>query len=451
MKVNNKSQELIDLHELITPIKALLGGTPEMRRQGTTYLPKFKSEDDEGYKRRLSVATLVPYFEDTVRSMNGRFFYKQIPTDQLDSRLQDYVDDFTLSGDNLASFFESVSFEALAYSRAYVVVDYTGTGEAETRDEEIKSGARPHAFKVDVEQVLDVRREKSKITLFKYIHEVVKEETDFGVEYEQEVVLMTPKLTRRYRYVEGEWRETASSEIRVQGKEIDFVMVEELKYARKPPLLNLALLNIKHWQNQSDQDNILHTARVPILKFTGIDPEQFSEMVVSGGVVLPQGADASYVEHSGAAISAGQASLDKLEEQMAVSGAKLLIRGNVAMTDSQAKNEHQKDVSELMLYGLMLNDFMNKVLHKYGLWLGVDDDKGVDITNNLSATVASGANLQDLYNAKMANVISNQTYYEALIQHEVITGNKSYEEEVEQIEIEAEAGLSRSTSVFDGV
>jgi hypothetical protein len=27
-----------------------------------------------------------------------------------------------------------------------------------------------------------------------------------------------------------------------------------------PPLLNMALLNIKHWQSQSEQDNILHVA-----------------------------------------------------------------------------------------------------------------------------------------------------------------------------------------------
>ena len=37
-----------------------------------------------------------------------------------------------------------------------------------------------------------------------------------------------------------------------------------------PPLLNLALLNIKHWQSQSEQDNILHVARVPILSVYGL-------------------------------------------------------------------------------------------------------------------------------------------------------------------------------------
>jgi hypothetical protein len=38
----------------------------------------------------------------------------------------------------------------------------------------------------------------------------------------------------------------------------------------EPPLLDLAYLNVKHWQSQSDQDNILHIARVPILALIGV-------------------------------------------------------------------------------------------------------------------------------------------------------------------------------------
>jgi hypothetical protein len=33
------------------------------------------------------------------------------------------------------------------------------------------------------------------------------------------------------------------------------------------PLRDVAYLNVKHWQSQSDQDTILHVARVPILAF----------------------------------------------------------------------------------------------------------------------------------------------------------------------------------------
>lgn len=41
----------------------------------------------------------------------------------------------------------------------------------------------------------------------------------------------------------------------------------------KPPLIELAHLNVKHWQSQSDQDNILHVIRVPILVRIGIQTQ----------------------------------------------------------------------------------------------------------------------------------------------------------------------------------
>lgn len=36
---------------------ALMGGTLEMRRQGTAYLPKWPNEDPDSYKERLATAT----------------------------------------------------------------------------------------------------------------------------------------------------------------------------------------------------------------------------------------------------------------------------------------------------------------------------------------------------------------------------------------------------------
>ena len=53
---------------------ALMGGTLEMRRQGKIYLPKWPNEDPEGYKQRLSVATLLPSYEESIKQNIGRVF-----------------------------------------------------------------------------------------------------------------------------------------------------------------------------------------------------------------------------------------------------------------------------------------------------------------------------------------------------------------------------------------
>ncbi|MBS7835158.1 DUF4055 domain-containing protein [Wohlfahrtiimonas chitiniclastica] len=440
MKIDSISNEMKEFHEKIKPIQALLGGTEAMRAAKQTYLPKFKSETTQDYNARLAVATLTPYFEDTIKSMAGRVFYRQFALDDVHDEVREFVEDFNGSGKSMSGIFESVFFESLGYSRSYVVIDYTLTEQAKTREEEKNLNARPYAFKVSPDQVLDIRKSNGGIVLFKYIHTVIDEEhtNDFEIKYQDEIVLMTPARTRFYRKLSGnDWTLVKDVEIRVGNKAYDHVFVEELKLAKKPPLSNLAELNIKHWQSQSEQDNILSKARMPILKMMGVDqPASEDELIIAGALFLPLGGDASYIEHSGAAIKAGQEALNKLEEQMAVAGSKLLMRTKMALTDSQTKNESKKEVSELMLYSLKLNDFMNHVLDKFGLWLGLDDAGSIDITDNLQKTIESEISISELIQSVNHAIISKKSVFEAMVAWNAITDNRTFEEEQEQIALE---------------
>lgn len=459
-EVKTKSESIELLHKRIEPIIALLGGTESMRKAREKYLPKFKSEEVSGdkgydsYSNRVKVSTLVPYFEDTIRSMTGRVFHKPFLYD-LPNSMQSFESDIDMRGNSISELFESVFFEALAYAQSYIVVDYSMSGSVTTRAEEISAKARPYAFKVDVNDVLDVRKESGIITLFKYQRKVVDEENtnDFIVEYIDEVVLMKPGITTTYRLDKaGAYYKHSEYNIKMNNQSLDYVSVVELKLSRKPPLQNLADLNIKHWQSQSSQDNIVNTARVPILKITGLTAgSKVDNIFVSGGLNLPANADAGYVEHTGAAIEAGQVSLDKLEEQMSVAGAKLITKSKMALTDTQAKGEKEKEVSELMLYGLLLNGFMNKVLSYFGAWLNEDQDDFIDITDNLQNTVLTEGAATEVIQAMINRIISTETAFDTLQSKGVIMTNRTFAEEQERIAIENESGLSRSTSIFDGM
>lgn len=454
-KVDSISSEVLEFRKSIAPIKALLGGTPAMRKAGETYLPKFALEEGDKenghkfYERRLKLATLVPYFSDTVKSMTGRVFYKPLNIDKINDKIQYYKDDFDGFGSSVDDVMESVFFEALAYRRSFIVIDYTATTQAETAQEEKESGARPYAFKVSADQVMDVRFNRDDIVLFKYEHNIVDDENtnDFEVNYKREIVLMTPGLTRKYHEDKDNWALVSEEQIEVGGKAPDYVYAVELSLAKEPPLQNLAELNIKHWQSQSDQDNILSTARTPILKITGIPNSEPSDVVViSGAMYLPPNADADYIEHTGAAIESGQTSLDKLEEQMGIAGSKLLMKTKMAFTDQQARDEALKEVSELMLYGGMLNKFILKTLRMFGEWLKVDDVGEFDLTQNLANTVDSGTPTQEVLLAVTQEIISKKTAYSTLVARGTIPDLTTFEEEQEQIAIERETGLSRPPS-----
>jgi len=99
----------------------------------------------------------------------------------------------------------------------------------------------------------------------------------------------------------------------------------------EPALLDLANLNIAHWQSDSDQRNILHVARVPILFAAGLgDSEAPIKKLNIGATTFINGqigSDLKYVEHSGKGIEAGRQDLQDLEQRMAQMGLNMLVKG----------------------------------------------------------------------------------------------------------------------------
>lgn len=83
-----------------------------------------------------------------------------------------------------------------------------------------------------------------------------------------------------------------------------------------PPLKDLAFMNIRHYQESSDQSNILRIARVPVLFASGVAEEASIAIGSEYAIKGESGAGLKCVEHSGAAIGAERDSLKDLEAKM---------------------------------------------------------------------------------------------------------------------------------------
>ena len=194
--------------------------------------------------------------------------------------------------------------------------------------------------------------------------------------------------------------------------------------------MELANLNVKHWQSQSDQDNLLNTARVPLLVRIGVTDD--STVKIGNSVVdLPAGADLRYVEHTGSAIAAGQKSLNELETQMRVAGAKLLEKADMAMTESQARDEQNKEISALRLYANRFEDALDLALEYVGLWLGIESkDVGkVEISGNIDGNLDPNASMDSVIKLQSAGIISKQTTFEEAKRRGLISDNVTWEDE----------------------
>src|SRR5690606_30096105 len=329
--VAKPSAEVEAMQEDWAMVSALMGGTKAMRAAGEKYLPKWPAEDQDSYDFRLKTSTLTNFYGHTVKTMGSKPFAKAVGMVDMPEAMIPWLENIDTEGRNLHVFAHDVFQAALGHGLSHMLVDYPRVEGVRTLADERKAGARPYVVHIHPTSGLGWKSKKVEgremLTQLRFMESVTEDDGEFGSKSVAQVRVLEPGAWRIYRKV-TEGKNAGSWTLYDEGTTtIDFIPLVTVYTNRtgfmmaKPPLLDIADLNIKHWQSQSDQDSILHVARVPLLAVSGVDGVSEVRVVAKAFMRLPTGAVAQWVEHSGAAISAGREPLHDLEEQMRVLGA----------------------------------------------------------------------------------------------------------------------------------
>jgi len=217
----------------------------------------------------------------------------------------------------------------------------------------------------------------------------------------------------------------------------------------KPLLMELAHLNIKHWQSQSDQDNILHVARVPLLAVIGPsqahdqngNPLPFKLVVGAGAAtVLPQNSDMKFVEHTGKAIDAGRQSLQDLIDEMRMAGAKLLRKDQAGTkTATQAQEDASQETSPLMRMANHFADCVAQILQLMADYRGLPEGGHVEIKGNFDVDYAPETSIPSLITMTNAGLLSKETLFSEMQRRGVISDELDWAVERDRIEMQGPA------------
>ena len=458
MSVRDPSPAVVKMSADWPMIESLLGGTTAMRKDPAR-LPKWPNEDDESYKARLSTSTLFPAFPRTIEVLAGKPFSKPLTLgDDVPTRLEEWSNDIDLQGRNLHSFMASVMEEALAFGLSGILVDFptasaTPTGAPpRTVADENAAGVRPYWIQVHPQNILgwkSIRNAgKDSLTELRLLERVLEDMGDFVEAEVEQVRVLRPRAWEL-------WRE--GKEVDSKGKKV-WVMVDQgptsmdrvpftLVYGKRtgfmtatPPLLEMGHMNVKHWQSQSDQDTLMHVARVPVLCVIGVDDDKFKLSIgAAAAVKLPLGSDMKYVEHSGAAIEAGRLTLKDLEEQMRQAGAELLVikPGNTTQVQTLADNE--QGMCTLQRITVDAEDAANQAMQITAEWVGEADGGHVTLYKDFGAATLAEASAELLFKMNMAGKLSDETLYEEIQRRGIVRPDMDWDEEQERIDAQKPA------------
>ena len=445
-------------------IRDLRGGVVAMRKAGETYLPKEEREEQSDYDDRLARSWLFPALDKAIEDVADRIFSKDVslsadvPTD-----LAELAEDIDNQGRNLNSFARDVLEDGTEAGIAFILVDSPPKQGDLTLAQARAINFRPYLVHIKAEDILGWKTTKignksvlSMVRIWETVEENDPDDKFKEVTVPQVRVLELPVkngvvgnvVVSVYREnKDGKW-ELRDRPIQSGLQEITLVpfYTNRTGFMKgKPRYEKLADLNIAHWQSASDQRNILHKARVPLLALFGFSVEDVTSSPNSALVTTksPQEADGKWVEIEGASIEAGRNDLKDLEQRMTVLGIELAwkpVSNNTGATG--AAIDHGKMVTPLAMIAASLQDALNKAFGFMAKYKGTEMSGGVEVNRDFGASLLGTGDLVFLLNAVNTGQISQETFLKECARRGVLISDLNIEDEIERIKDEAPETVS---------
>ncbi len=408
-------------------IEALLGGTRAMRVAGKTFLPKWPSESDDAYKVRLSTSVLHPVFKRTVGIMSARPFVQDLKIDPtIPAKINYLAEDCDKQRTGLDEFFADRFTQAMAYGLTGVLVDHTGNG-GKTLREEKETGARVYFCTYPAESILGWKLRDGKLMQLRLMENIAIDDGEFGETTVQQVRVLTPGAWATYRKSKDKKDEWVMHESGITTIDfVPFVFLYGLKLGfgvGTSPLLDLAYQNVEHWQSCSDQQNILHVARVPILFAKGFGDSNFTIGADNAISAESEKADVKWVEHTGAAVDAGKEAILALEDRMQQAGAELLIKraGQTTATQILSENEANKSLLENIVEEF--EDGIELCLEFASKWVGETYAPEVELFKDFSIDATSD-DMDYILRAKDSDILTAEQVVQELQRRGMVQSDK---------------------------
>ena len=471
--VTDVSTECIDYRRMMANWQLthdLMGGTATMRQAGSRWLPQEPKEDLASYLVRLNRSTFFNGYKRAVQSLAGRPFSKAVTyAEDLDDSLKDFILDVDLTGRHMDIFSRDLFVQGLADGIRHVLVDMSvKPADEKTVADEQRYQRRPYVVEIDPRNLTfwqyTYENGWPKLTEIRIRETVIEKDGDWGQKEITQYRVLMPGSFAIYRKGQdipdkGEadkdlWFKTSEGFTGLQYIPLVTLYTGRTGFMQAdPPLVDLAWENIHHWQSRSDQNHILHIARVPVWFGKGLQSITSEgrkiEYTISPNAMIVSSndnADLKIVEHTGKAIEAGNKDLQDCENRMAVLGTELLVAkvsGNAMKTATEIDVEAQAQYSTLAMLVRGLEDVMETILEYMGDWIdvGVPDEEYVTLNKDFSVAghIETVAALQQ---ARTGGDLSQHTFLEELKRLGALSQTVNIDDEMDRISQEVPSGIA---------
>ena len=356
------------------------------------YLPHFSPHDEERYKQYLKRAYFLGVTGRTKRSLIGMVFRKP-PTYTLPASIESLLEDIDGTGQSLEQLSKAAAGALLETGRYALLVDYPEAEDGLDSESEARMGMRPTIAAYGAWNLINWRvegvRGQQMLTLA-VLREVV-EKDDFNEfshdwEYRYRVLRLSDGVYTQQIYDHAQQPISEQRVVRAAGQTLDRIPLhiigaeDNSTSVDMPPLYDLAIMNIAHYQTTADhRENLFIHGQVTLGITSDLSVEEFKQANPNGVRVGARvghllGQQGGFHTATAPESSSLRVALQDLEHQMVMIGARLIQRGGQAETAEAARISASAEASTLDTLTNNLSEGIEAALEDVALFLGESQD-----------------------------------------------------------------------------
>ena len=409
-------------------IEDLLQGTFGMRQKHRRYLPQEPREHDESYDNRLARSVCPPYYQRLERLLAGMLTRKPVRLVDTSDTITEQLFDVDLNGNDL---------NVWTYESARKMVRY---GHVGTLVDAPADGGRPYWVTYTPRQILGWRTEakegKQELTMLRLQEVASVPDGLYGETLVQQVRVLTPgEYEIHQKDDKGDFRVVDEGRTSLSSIPFSIAYSNRVGFMEsRPPLEDIAELNLKTYQIQSDLDNQLHISAVPMLAFYGF-PSSAEEVSAGPGeaIAFPADGRAEYIEPGGTSFEYQFKRLEALALQINELGLSAVLGQKLTAETAEAKriNRSQGD-STMMVIAQNMQDMIDNCLQFHAQYLGQNEAAGSSHVNrDFMGTRLDPQEINSLLQLYTAGTITQETLLQQLSDGEVLGDDFDVEEELD--------------------
>lgn len=431
----------------------VVSGGDAVKARGTAYLPILSGQTEEEYSAYRSRALFYNAAARTVQGLCGAVFRRD-PVIDMPAALAYFVEDATLSDVSLAGLVKQLLQEILAVGRAGILVDLP-SGQT--------SDPRPYMALYSAESIVNWRTERIAgntvvtMVVLREEHCSVDPKDRFRVErFDQYRVLeLAGEDGVAPAYRQSVWRgrtpdavqfelveETVPTRLGAAMDFIPFVFVGATSTdacPEKPPILDLADVNLSHYRSSADLEHGRHFTALPTPWVAGFDIKE--ELRIGSGtawVTSNPDAKAGILEFTGQGLGALETALEEKERKMAALGARMLEDQKRAAEAAETLRIRQSGESGvLQSIAQTVGSAISMACRWAAEWANVAGECSVQLNTRFVDGQLEPQQVEALMALWQGGGISRETLYHNLERAEITRPGVGYDEELALIEAEA--------------